>query len=49
MALENGGTAPAIKADAKLAAYLLSPATARYEVGELAASYGADPAFACPG
>ena len=49
LALAHGQQGSAIRADEKLAAYLLSPATNRYLVEELAAGYGVQPAFRCEG
>ena len=47
-AMAAGGWGSAIGWDGKLAAYLLDASAARYQVGELAASYRAKPAFSCP-
>ena len=47
-AMAAGGWGRAIGWDGKLAAYLLDASAARYQVGELAASYRAKPAFSCP-
>ena len=47
-AMAAGGWGSAIGWDGKLAAYLLDASAARYQVGELAASYRAKPAFTCP-
>ena len=47
-AMAAGGWGSAIGWDGKLAAYLLDASAARYQVGELSASYRAKPAFSCP-
>ncbi len=47
-AMAAGGWGSAIGWDGKLASYLLDASAARYQVGELAASYRAKPAFSCP-
>ncbi len=47
-AMAAGGWGSAIAWDGKLAAYLLDASAARYQVGELAASYKAEAAFDCP-
>ena len=47
LALDAGGEGRAIVFDGKLAAYLLNPSASDYKVTELAAEYGAAPAFVC--
>ncbi|MDD6320278.1 MAG: DNA polymerase I [Oscillospiraceae bacterium] len=47
IALDAGGVGDAVKFDGKLAAYLLNPSASDYKVSELAAEYGAAPAFLC--
>ena len=47
IALDAGGVGAAVKFDGKLAAYLLNPSASDYKVSELAAEYGAAPAFLC--
>lgn len=46
-AFAAGGEAQGIVFDAKLAAYLLNPAAAEYQVTRLAGEYGVTPVFAC--